>query len=56
MRLRSSLVTGTGTAKDVAAIERDFDFEPGVISYSLRMAAVGQPLAHHLQARLQLEG
>jgi hypothetical protein len=55
LRLRSSLVAGTGSAKKVTTIERDFGFEPGVISYSLRMAAVGQPLAHHLQARLQLD-
>ena len=55
LRLRSSLVAGTATAKAVTAIERDFDFEPGVIRYALRMASVGQSLAHHLQARLQLE-
>lgn len=55
MRLRSRVVAGTGTAKEVTAIERDFDFEPGVITYSLRMAAVGQPLLHHLEARLQLK-
>ena len=55
MRLRSIVVAGTGTAKEVTAIERDLDFEPGVITYSLRMAAVGQPLLHHLEARLQLK-
>ena len=55
MRLRSRLVAGTGTAKAVTAIERDLDIEPGELVYSLRMAAVGQPLAHHLQARLQLD-
>jgi THAP4-like, heme-binding beta-barrel domain len=55
LRLHSRLVAVTGNAKEVTTIERDFDFEPGVIRYSLRMAAVGQPLTHHLQARLQLE-
>ncbi len=56
LRLRSSLVACTPSATTVTAIERDFDFEPGVIIYSLRMAAVGQPLGHHLSARLLLEG
>lgn len=55
MRLRSIVVACAGTAKEVTAIERDFDFEPGVITYSLRMAAVGQPILHHLEARLQLK-
>jgi hypothetical protein len=40
MRLCSSVVAGTGTAKDVTVIERDFDFEPGVVSYSLRPVSV----------------
>lgn len=55
MRLRSSLVAGTSTAKEVTLIERDYDFEPGIINYSLRMAAVGQPLTHHLAGRIRLE-
>lgn len=55
LHLVSGLVAGTSSAKEVTAIERDFDFEPGVITYSLRMAALGQPVTHHLEARLQLD-
>jgi hypothetical protein len=55
MRLRSRVVTGTTSAKEVTVIERDFEFQPGVVSYSLRMTAVGQTLTHHLRARLEME-
>jgi hypothetical protein len=56
LRLRSTVVAATSSAKEVTAIERDFELEPGVMSYSLRMAAVGESMTHHLAARLQRDG
>ena len=50
--LRSIQVVATPTAKSVTEVLRRFDLRGDELSYEMSMAAVGQPMTHHLAATL----
>ena len=50
IELATSTIARTATAQEVTRLERSIRVDGDELSYSVRMAAVGQPLQHHLAA------
>ena len=53
LRVASTALPRTPTAKVVEHLERTLQVEGDELAVTVRMAAVGQPLQHHLAARLR---
>lgn len=54
--LRSHVVGVSPTAKLVDAVERSFALRGDILTYDMSMAAVGEPMTHHLSASLRRIG
>ncbi len=52
MELNATTIGLTASAKEVTALARSIHVQGDELTYTLRMAAVGQPLRHHLAATL----
>jgi hypothetical protein len=53
IEVEATVIGRTRSAKEVTAVARSFRIDGDEIRYTVRMAAVGQPLQHHLAASLQ---
>lgn len=52
LELGSTSLVGSGTAKEVSAVNRTLELEGDVLRTNLYMAAVGLPMTHHLEGEL----
>ncbi|MCL1593595.1 MAG: FABP family protein [Actinomycetia bacterium] len=55
LRLETTTVARTSTAKEVVSVERRIDVEGDALTYEMWMGAVGQPHQLHLKALLHRE-
>jgi hypothetical protein len=53
IEVEATVIGRTRSAKEVTAVARSFRIDGDEIRYTVRMAAVGQPLQHHLAASLR---
>ena len=56
LRLATTGVALTTTAKRIEAVSRTYRLDGDVVSYDISMAAVGVPMTHHLSATLRRAG
>jgi THAP4-like, heme-binding beta-barrel domain len=52
LEMTATAIARTSSAKEVTALSRSLRLDGDELTYTMRMAAVGQPLQHHLAATL----